>query len=313
MGYGNYSYTAHKSIVTARVAKSKSEVFTQRSVHPLMNPFGVGMRESRDSAEHPNSLPIVFALDVTGSMGDIPDLLARAELPGFMKALLDGGVTDPQVMFTFVGDAASDQGPLQVGQFESTAEDMDRWLTWSWLEGKGGGNGCESYDLAMYFAARHTDTDSIVKRGKRGYFFMTGDERPYPRTDRATVKRLIGDDLDADLTLAQVSDELARNYHPFFLIPDPTRGRRCEATWRKVMGDHVVIMETPRDTCYVAASLVGLCEGVYEDLDAVAKGLESNGLERARIHGVVRALTPFAATLGRDGSPVPYLEPVAYP
>src|SRR5688572_16109224 len=104
MGYGSYSYEAHENLVQSRVDKSREEVFTQRSVHPLLDPHGVKFRESRDSAAHPNSVPIIFALDVTGSMGAIPEQLARRELPHFMKSLLDAEVTDPQVLFMFVGD-----------------------------------------------------------------------------------------------------------------------------------------------------------------------------------------------------------------
>ncbi len=311
MGYGNYSYTSHQTIAAKRTHQSKAEVFTQRSVHPLMNPFGVGMRESFDSPDHPNSLPIIFALDVTGSMGEIPNQLARQELPGFMKALLEGGVADPQIMFMAVGDVGFDKGPLQVGQFESMAEDMDRWLTWTWLEAGGGGNGCESYDLAMYFAARHTDIDSLKKRGKRGYFFMTGDENPYPTTSRSVVKQQIGDDIPNDLTLAQVADELSRVYHPFFLVPDLTRAARCADAWREAIGDHVIVMEDPRDTCHVAAALVGLGEGVHSDLDALARNLEAGALNKERIGGVLRALTPYAATLGKDATAGPHLEAVA--
>jgi hypothetical protein len=301
MGYGNYSYTAHQEIVVKRSSKPRSEVFAQRSVHPLMNPFGVGMRESRDSAEHPNSLPIIFALDVTGSMGEIPDQLARKQLPGFMKELEDGGVRDAQVMFMAFGDVTCDRGPLQVGQFESTGEDMDRWLTWTWLEGGGGGNEGESYDLAMYFAARHTDTDAMRKRGKRGYFFMTGDEPPFPRTARSVVRTVLDDKIDAD------------SYHPFFLIPDQSRRARCEKRWRKVFGDHVICMDGAADTCHVAAALVGLCEGLYADLNELAGRLVQSGLSRERVGGIVRAITPFANTLGRDGTTLPRLDPVLFP
>ena len=73
-------------------------------------------------------------------MGAIPQLLAKQELPNLMKLLTACGVTDPQLMFMAIGDATSDRAALQVGQFESTAELMDQWLTWSYLEGGGGGS-----------------------------------------------------------------------------------------------------------------------------------------------------------------------------
>ena len=305
MGYGNYSYDAHREIISTRSTQRREEVFRQRDVHPLMNPKGVRYRESRDSAEHPNSLPIVFALDVTGSMGKIPELLAKTELPNFMKGLLSAGVADPQVMFLAFGDAHCDRGPLQVGQFESTAEGIDRWLTWSWLEGGGGGNHGESYDLAMYFAARHTRTDSMELRNKRGYFFMTGDEPPFPHTSKPLVKSLTGHHLEADLPLEQVIEELSCSYRPFFLIPD--RGRvGVEKVWRRYLGDQVLILEQPQDACYVSAALVALCEGLVNDLDALAKSLTRQGLPRRQVGAILRAVSPFAATMQRDGAgPIP--------
>src|SRR5262249_17099042 len=156
--------------------------------HALMNPKDVRVRESRDSADHPASLPIVFALDVTGSMGEIPDRLARHELPHFMKMLQTCGVVDPQILFMAVGGPTCDKPPLQVGQFESTAELMDQWLTWSFLEGGGGAQSHESYELAMYFLSEHLDTDAWNKRKKRTYLFMTGDELPYPAVSRHQVE-----------------------------------------------------------------------------------------------------------------------------
>ncbi len=89
-----------------------------------MDPKGLKVRECRDSGDHPDALGIMFALDVTGSMGDIPHLLAKEELPKLMKLLTACGIADPQVLFMAVGDATSDRAALQVGQFESTAELM---------------------------------------------------------------------------------------------------------------------------------------------------------------------------------------------
>ena len=103
MGYGGYSFEAHRAITSARADLPTQAVFKQRECHPLMRPHGLRVRESRDSESHPHSLGIILALDVTGSMGEIPELLAKKELPGFVKLLLDHGVPDPQVLFMAVG------------------------------------------------------------------------------------------------------------------------------------------------------------------------------------------------------------------
>ena len=306
MGHGNYSHAAHAALVANRSHRSADEVFQQRGCHGLMNPRGLGMRESRDSADHPNALGIVFALDVTGSMGDIPRLLAQRDLPQFMRLLGACAIEDPQVLFMAIGDATSDHAPLQVGQFESTAELIDQWLTWSYLEGGGGGTGSVSYELAFYLLAQHTDMDCWVKRKRRGYLFMTGDELPYPLVSRHQVDALIGDRLDEDIPIEEAIAAAAENYHLFFLIPDATRRARCEPRWRELLGDHVICMESADDTCHVAAALVGLTEGRLADMDAVAKALKSEGLSAARVSAVVRVLRPYAELLrpGTTGLPL---------
>jgi len=220
-----------------------------------------------------------------------------------MKLLGDCKVRDPQVLFMAVGDATSDRAPLQVGQFETTAELMDQWLTFSFIEGRGGGQGHESYELALYLLAEHTDLDCFVKRKKRGYLFMTGDELPYPAVSRHQVEALIGDRLDEDVPLDAVVAALQETYHPFFLIPDRERRQRCEGPWRKVLGDHVICMEAPEDTCSVSAGLLALTEGLAEDLGALAGLLGAAGLPRERVGAALRALTPYAESIGRSGAP----------
>lgn len=306
MGHGNYSLAAHAALVADRASASRAEVFQQRSCHPLMDPRGIKMRESRDSADHPHSLGIVFALDVTGSMGDIPHQLATCELPTFMRLLMACGVADPQIQFMAIGDATSDRAPVQVGQFESTAELMDQWLTWTFLEGGGGGSGEESYELAFYLAAQHTDLDCWVKRRKKGYLFVTGDEFPYPSVSRRQVETLLGERLDEDLPIEEVIAAASETYHLFFLIPDLQRRQRCEARWRELLGDHVICLESPEDTCAVAASIVALTEKALPDLHALPATLENDGIASDRVSRIVRALRPYAALLdgktGEDGA-----------
>lgn len=296
MGTGNYSLSAHEALLKGRADLPAEQVFRQTQCHPLMNPKGVRVRESRDSANHPESRGIVFALDISGSMGEIPRLMATQQLPKFMKVLLDCGVKDPQVLFMALGNAFSDRAPLQVGQFESTAELMDQWLTWTYLEGGGGGEG-ESYDLAFYFLAMHTEMDCMVKRNQRGYLFMTGDEPPFPALSKHIVEGIIGDKLDEDIPLEEVVAELQKTYIPFFIIPDHARAQRCERRWRDVLGDHVLVMEAPQDVCFVAAGALLLSEKRVSSLEELAKILLAADILSARRAPVIRALTPLAEVI----------------
>jgi hypothetical protein len=291
-------------MTSARTGRAQTEVFTQRQCHELMDPHGVTFRESRDSEAHPNSLGVIFALDVSGSMGAIPHKLAIETLPTFMKTMLEAGVTDPQVLFMGIGNAVSDRAPLQVGQFESTEKLMDQWLTWTYLE-SGGGGGNESYELAFYFAARHTEMDCLTKRHRRGYLFITGDEPPNPVVSASQVQRLIGDEIDHDIAISDIVEETQRSFEPFFLIPDLGRARNVERAWRDVLGDRVIAMESPDDTSHVAAGLVSLLEGGAESLEELVQRFTTTGLEDRRAAAVARALTPFAASIGRDGVPQP--------
>lgn len=311
MGHGNYSHAAHTALVTGR-ASAGTEVFTQRGVHPLMNPQGLTVRESRDSADHPESLAIAFALDVTGSMGEVPRQLATRDLPQFMALLGACGVPDPQILFAAVGDATSDHAPLQVGQFESTAELMDQWLTWSYLEGGGGGTGSESYELVFYLAAEHFDADCFAKRRRKGYVFLTGDELPYPAVSRHQVQTLFGEHLAEDVPIEEVIAAAAEQWHLFFLIPEPNRRQRCEPRWRDLLGDHVICLEESGDCCAVAAALVALTEGRLAGMDALVQALRAQGLPSERVSAVVRAVRPYAALL-QPGSVGLALRPGARP
>lgn len=294
MGYGSYSYEAHQAITQERAKLPTQQVFNQRKLDPRMDPLGVAYRESRDSDDHPNTISVVFALDVSGSMGAIPEQIARKELPHFMKALLDAGVADPQVLFMAFQDCTGGVAPLQVGQFESTAELMDQWLTRCWLMG-GGSSAFESYDLALYFAAHHTRLDSFEKRNKKGYLFMTGDEPCFPSLKAEWVKRFVGDELPRNVPLATVVADVQKLYHTFFVVPDADRGKRVASFWREHLGDNTIVLATPEDTCLVSAGIIALSEGLVPSVEALGQRLAADGVPGGRVARVLGALEGWAA------------------
>ena len=62
MGFGNYSHDAHRAITNQRSGLAREQIFKQTRCHPLMDPHGVRVRESRDGPAHPKSIGVVFTL-----------------------------------------------------------------------------------------------------------------------------------------------------------------------------------------------------------------------------------------------------------
>ncbi len=262
-----------------------------RQVHQKMNPFGVAIRESRDSDAHPESLAVGVLLDVTGSMQKVPRIV-QAHLPALMGLLIRKGyVEHPQILFGAVGDATCDDAPLQVGQFESGIE-IEEDLGKLFLEGGGGGQVTESYELATYFMARHSSIDCLEKRGKRGYLFLIGDEAPYPHVKKEEVKRYLGDTLQASIPVDEVIAELEQMFSVYFVIPKMTGHWGNEAVhrrWVKLLGQNVLRLEEPAAICELIASTIGFAEGKV-DLDNLVDDLRESGASASVARTVGRAL-----------------------
>jgi hypothetical protein len=241
-----------------------------RKVHDRLNPFGV-TRESRDNAEHPQSLAIAVLFDVTGSMRRVPRTL-QEKLPGLLGLLLRKGyVADPHILFGAIGDATCDRVPLQIGQFESDNR-MDEDLGRIVLEGGGGGQMTESYELALYFMARHTSIDCYEKRGRRGYLFLIGDELPYPRVDAGQVRSIIGDELREPIATTAMMAELRRRYHVYYILPTGSSyagDTRVLDAWRDLLGQNVIELDDLDAVCETIGLTIGLNEGAID----LARGL----------------------------------------
>ena len=67
------------------------------------------------------------------------------------------------------------------------------------------------------------------------------------------------------------------------------------------------MMNDPDDTSYVCAGLVSLLEGAVDSLGELVARLRAAGVSEEQSAQVASALTPFAATLGKDGAPPPLL------
>lgn len=239
--------------------KSVHQTFSRRSVNNAMDPHGVKIREARDSENHPNSLGIMIALDLTGSMYTIPGHLVKDGLPNIMEGIMQKGVKDPAILFTGVGDHECDSSPLQVGQFESGDEELDHWLTNTYLEGGGGGNPGESYLLAWYFAGYHTSMDCWEKRKQKGFLFTIGDEPTLRDLPKHAVKNIMGDGQYDDFTSAQLLEKARETFNVYHLhIKEGSNGNRQDVMdgWKQLIGENLIIVEDHKDVSTIIADIV---------------------------------------------------------
>jgi len=266
MGADSYSHSS-RSIRAADAGyytKSREEIFTSHKVPADMAVMGLGVRECFDSSVHPYSIPIIIALDITGSMGKIPHQLVQDGLPKMISLLHEKGIMDAAVCFVAVGDHKSDRGILQVGQFESGDEKLDHWLTSVWLEGNGGGNGGESYFLPWYFAAKHTHTHAWEKRNQKGFLFTIGDERCHDTISAEQMHSLTGGSYEGTLTSKEILEQAKEKWNVFHLnlsnstqrVPGEMREESVQLHWKSILGDDAIYVKDFHDIPTVIAEKI---------------------------------------------------------
>ncbi len=279
MGNSMWSDDADKHLRKSYTSKSVNDIFVNNKTNSAsadMLPKGVKFRESRDSKEHPETLAVFVALDQTGSMGRIPEIMVREKLGTLMNTLINHGIKDAQVLFGAIGDHKSDDCPLQVGQFESGTEELHKWLTNAYLEGNGGGQNKESYLLAWLFAGRHTSIDCLEKRNQKGVLFTIGDEASWDKVSASSLKDIMGYSEAEEITDKDILAEAQRSYHVFHIHVNEG-GYKDNPTiigyWKDMLHERLIILNDYNQISEIIASTVAMIHGV--DLDNVVSGFDS--------------------------------------
>lgn len=276
MGYSRWSNDAYTTYRTATKIEtlSRDEVFKQSRIHESLDPAKIVLRESCDSEVNPQSTPVIFGLDVTGSMGFIAEHIAKTGLGELMAQIIEEKpVTDPHLMFMALGDIRSDYAPLQVSQFEPDIRIIDQ-LRNIYVEGHGGGNHTESYDLPWYFATHRTSIDSHNKRGKKGYLFTIGDELPPDAPlPRSKLEHFMGSgDIPEAAEPAVLLSQAQEKYKVFHIIAE--EGSECRSgygtrvvreRWINLMGPNVIFMRNHRALADIVIGVLKIAEGM--DID----------------------------------------------
>jgi hypothetical protein len=235
----NYSTTKGRSVDTITCAisgdYSAQDLYKSTRLDECLNPHKV-LRECCDNKEHPNTIPVILALDVTGSMGDAAVEVAK-NINIVMTKMYEE-VKDVEFMIMGIGDLACDNAPIQISQFESDiriAEQLDK----VYFEFGGGGNSYESYTAAWYMGARHCKLD-CWNRGKKGIIITLGDEQLNPYLPKRALAASTGDDLQADIETKDLYEEASQKFDIYHI--DVNHRHWCldasiPTTWKKYLDE----------------------------------------------------------------------------
>ena len=282
MGGGYWDSQAATTVIHARgfastdAMSNADALMVYRSNHldSMLNPYNV-VRECRDSDDHPHSLPVILALDVTGSMGHAATTCA-AKLDETMTELYKNN-NDVEFCVMGIGDFTCDDAPLQVTQFESDIRILEQTLK-LYFEGGGGGNKWESYTAAWYFGLHNCAFD-CWDRGERGIIITIGDESLNPMLPGKRIKDVIGGQVDGDVDTKQLYAAASERFDIYHIaITDQSsykwHKKLIEDTWRPLLGDHLIIAESSSLPQLIAA----IVNGSNRTMTAPSVTVNNNGI-----------------------------------
>lgn len=253
MGSGGFNPDATRARAAQRQATGQSAFTHQAAVsagkaQPLHDSQSIvlkDIRESRDFDGKGSSLPILTFCDTTGSMRTVPEFLVK-ELAGLGKAVQQiRAIPDPQYAFGVIGDGPlGDAVAISIGEFEADDKLVEQTLANLYLGNGGGGNGMESYELALYVAGYKVQTDAWEKRGQKGVLILIGDEAPYPMLETVYAKQFLGERLEKSLSTKEIVERAMERWEVYLLRPSGTmheHDSRVIETWVNLLGDERVI------------------------------------------------------------------------
>lgn len=214
--YRSYSISKGKSF-DATTRRVSGQEFTARHLDSSLDPRKFVLRECANSKEHPNTIPVILGLDVTGSMGRA--CKETAEALGVIITNLLKKYKDIEFCVMGIGDLAYDQAPIQMSQFESDvriAEALDK----IYMEHGGGGNAFESYTTAWYMGLKRTKLDCFDKQNRKGIIITMGDEPMNPYLPARQLNESAKCSEQADIETEALYQEARKKFDIYHIAVD---------------------------------------------------------------------------------------------
>lgn len=235
-----YDFKSARAVYDAHVGRSYSDAKSNKVDPSTLLPSEV---------ETESASPLVIVTDHTGSMGNwtatIFSKLPYLDLEG--KEYLGDNM---EVCFAAIGDINSDDYAFQVRPFTS-GKDLDAELKKLVIEGKGGSNYVESYDVAAAYFAHNCK----MPKGINPILIFIGDEGLYANLNVEDAEKWASLKVQKRLELHEIFAELKKKFS-VYLIRKPygsgyvnggdtlsPRDQAIEKQWNELLGaDHVVML-----------------------------------------------------------------------
>lgn len=285
MGGGSFTHAsmdAYSSSLGRSYDSSTGRVsgqsYTAVKIDPLLDPRKFKVRECCNNDEHPNTIPVILALDVTGSMGDACKETAAAL--GTIITNLYSKYKDVEICVMGIGDLAYDDAPIQMSQYESDvriAESLDK----VYIEFGGGGNKYESYTAAWYMGLYRTKLDCYDKQGRKGIIITMGDEPLNPYLPFEKLNNAAGCTEQVDVETDALYEAASKKFDIFHIAVDSPRNcyRRYSdaiaASFGRVLGSRLKV-----------SSVNGLPEAIESCIDEAIGSMQGQHPQQASGDGI---------------------------
>lgn len=269
-------------------------VLSSRDLDKSMHPCN---KILKGSTKH----PIVIMLDVTGSNTDFAKIVYD-KMPMFYGQIEQKGyLKDFEISVCAIGDAYSDEYPLQIADF-AKGKDIDGWLSKLVLEGAGGGQRCETYELGAYYLLRNFE----VNNGVEPIVFFLGDESPYDTVTLKHIREYIGSRLTEDsvMTTSNIFKALLDKIPNTYVFLNPYQGyindKDISKKWKSLFTscpEHIICMQQNNEKAIVDLMLGVIALINEKGLDDYKIDMLDRGQTNARIDSVDKMLKGLSTSL----------------
>lgn len=251
-----------------------------------------------------NDPTLVIVSDVTGSMGTWPAVMF-GKLPYLTHELKTYLGDKAALLVAAVGDANSDQYPLQVQEPKKTFDESLAAFKALVVEGNGGGQNHESYELVAGFF-KHAVT--IAPGIPKPILVFIGDELPYDTVSGEQLRKFgVNVETQSTTDLFKALNEVYDVYlihKPYAESWNHATTVKCKETWGKLLPpQHVLPLQEPERVVDVIFGILANAtdnEDYFKKELAARQTLAQTNTVLTSLHGLYGASTPKKLGSGKS-------------